>query len=313
MKNQVTICEVGLRDGLQSEKIAISVLDRIKLAKQLSKAGLARVELGSFVRPDWVPQMAGTRDIVISMNQWAKRSKVKTRFPVLVPNIRGLEEAVESGVTEIAIFGSVTESFSKANLNATKIEAKRRFTEVTREALNRKIKVRGYLSVCFGCPFEGDVRIKDVMKSVADLIELGCYEVSIGDTIGVAHATQVAKTFEAISKIQKIDYFAGHFHDTRGQALTNVLMAYQKGVRVFDSSFGGLGGCPYAPASTGNVATEELIYLFNGMGVQTGVDIEKLLQVGLDLAQIIQRPLPSRLHRAGLLKLKKAKKKTVKV
>jgi hydroxymethylglutaryl-CoA lyase len=313
MKNQVTICEVGLRDGLQSEKIAISVLDRIKLAKKLVQAGLPRVELGSFVRADWVPQMAGTRDIVMAMNHWAKRVHSKVAFPVLVPNLRGLEDAIESGVKEIAIFASVTECFSKANLNASKAEAKKRFSEVTREALKRKIKVRGYLSVCFGCPFEGEVKIKDVVKSASELVELGCYEVSIGDTIGVAHAAQVAKTFQALSKIQDISYFAGHFHDTRGQALTNVLMAYQQGVRVFDSSFGGLGGCPYAPASTGNVATEELIYLFDGMGVKTGVDIEKLMQVGKDLAVIIQRPLPSRLHRAGLFKQKLARKRAAKV
>jgi len=313
MKNLVTICEVGLRDGLQSEKIAISVMDRIKLAKKLSLAGLPRVELGSFVRADWVPQMAGTREIVKSITQWAKQRKSKTDYPTLVPNYRGLEEAIESGVSEVAIFGSVTESFSKVNLNASRREARLRFSEVTQEARRKKIKVRGYLSVCFGCPFEGEVKIKDVVKAAGDLIELGCFEVSVGDTIGVAHAAQVAATFDQLSKLNEVSYFAGHFHDTRGQALSNVLISYQMGVRVFDSSFGGLGGCPYAPFSTGNVATEELVYLFNGMGVKTGVDLQKLMAVGHELAGIIQRPLPSRLHRAGTLKAKVSKKKAAKI
>jgi len=309
MKNEVTICEVGLRDGLQSEKIAISVVDRVRLAKKLAQSGLPRVELGSFVRADRVPQMAGTKEIVKAINNWAKRSHISSRFPVLVPNLKGLEEAIECEVKEIAIFGSVTESFSKANLNASRSEAKKRFIEVTREAHKRNIKVRGYLSVCFGCPFEGEVKINDVVKAAVELADMGCYEISIGDTIGVAHAALVIKTFEALSKIKPLSYFAGHFHDTRGQALANVLVAYQMGVRVFDSSFGGLGGCPYAPASTGNLATEELVYLFDGMGVNTGVDLTKLIQVGQELASIIQRPLPSKLHRAGLFKVKQAKKR----
>jgi hydroxymethylglutaryl-CoA lyase len=223
--------------------------------------------------------------------------------------MKGLEDAIESNVNEIAIFASVTESFSKANLNASRAEARKRYAEVTREALKRNIKVRGYLSVCFGCPFEGEVKIKDVVRAASELVELGCYEISIGDTIGVAHAALVTQTFEALSKVKPLSFFAGHFHDTRGQALTNVLVAYQMGLRVFDSSFGGLGGCPYAPASTGNVATEELVYLFDGLGVSTGVDLTKLMQVGFELANLIQRPLPSRLHRAGLFRVKQVKKR----
>lgn len=300
-KSKVTLVEVGLRDGLQSEKITISVSDRVKLAKMLTDCGLSRIELGSFVREDWVPPMTGTRDIVLKMLQWqSKQLKAKnTRYSVLVPNLKGLEEAIETEVEEIAIFASVTEGFSRANLNASRKEAFLRFQEVAKAALKKKIKVRGYLSVCFGCPFEGAVAIKEVVRAADSLLALGCYEISIGDTIGVAGSGQVKKVFAALQKVAPLSKFAGHFHDTRGQALANVLTAYDFGVRVFDASFGGLGGCPYAPTSTGNVATEELVYLFDSLGVQTGVDLKGLNRAGQYLANVIQRPLPSRLWRAG--------------
>lgn len=298
-KTMVEIVEVGLRDGLQSEKIAVSVSDRLHLAKLLVKAGLPRIELGSFVREDWVPQMAGSAEIIKKMSRWKKQQSAQVRFSALVPNLVGLEKAIGSGVEEVAIFGSCSESFSKANLNSSRIEAYRKFTTVTQLARQHKIKVRGYLSVCFGCPFEGPMPIKQVLKSVEQMMKLNCYEISIGDTIGVASAGQTKKLFKALSQLAPLNYFAGHFHDTRGQALTNVLSAYELGVRVFDASFGGVGGCPYAPQSTGNVATEELVYLFDDLGVKTGIDQKQLHRAGQFLSKSIRRPLPSRLWRAS--------------
>lgn len=296
---KVQIVEVGLRDGLQSEKIAVSVADRIHLAKLLVKAGLPRVELGSFVREDWVPQMAGTSEIVKKMYRWRNQQSKKVGFSVLVPNQIGLQQAIESGVEEVALFGSCTESFSKANLNSSRKAAHDKFREVAELAHQHKLKVRGYLSVCFGCPFEGQVSVKQVLKSVEQMMQLNCYEISIGDTIGVASPGQVRVLFTELKKMAPLSFFAGHFHDTRGQALANVLSSYELGVQVFDASFGGVGGCPYAPQSTGNVATEELVYLFDGLGVKTGVDLKLLHRAGQFLSKSIRRPLPSRLWRAS--------------
>lgn len=298
-KANVQIVEVGLRDGLQSEKIAVSVTDRIHLAKLLVKAGLPRIELGSFVREDWVPQMAGSAEIIKKMYRWKNQQGHKVRFSALVPNQVGLEQAINSGVEEIALFGSCSESFSKANLNSSRLEAHRKFIAVAQQARQNKIKVRGYLSVCFGCPFEGTINIKQVIKSVEQMMELNCYEISIGDTIGVASAGHTKSLFKELSKLAPLSYFAGHFHDTRGQALTNILSSYELGVRVFDASFGGVGGCPYAPQSTGNVATEELVYLFDGLGIKTGIDQKQLHRAGQFLSKSIRRPLPSRLWRAS--------------
>ncbi|MCS6838174.1 MAG: hydroxymethylglutaryl-CoA lyase [Bdellovibrionaceae bacterium] len=298
--DEVIICEVGLRDGLQAEKIALSVQDKVTLAQKLSLSGIPRVELGSFVRTDLIPQMSGTEDVVRIMRAWAKEKGITTQFSVLVPNLKGLEKALSVNVEEIAIFASVTEKFSLANLNASRHEVRERLKLVCSQALSAGIKVRGYLSVVFGCPYEGQVRIDEVLGAVEELLNMGCYEISLGDTIGVAHAGQVQTWLSEIGRRFPLRLFAGHFHDTRGQALSNILVSYQMGIRVFDASFGGFGGCPYAPRSTGNVATEEVLYLFQGLGQCTSIDMHQLLQAADYLSQLINRPLPSRLARSGL-------------
>lgn len=308
--NSVQIVEVGLRDGLQSEKIAIGLNEKLKLAQMLTESGLTRIELGSFVRSDWVPQMSGSFELIKKMNQWKKRKFSHVAYSALVPNTKGLDLALQSGVKEIAIFASCSEAFSKANLNASRIEVHKRYKEVSTRAHKEGLKLRGYLSVCFGCPFEGFVSIKQVQEASEKLFDLGCYEVSLGDTIGVARVGQIEVLLDKLSSQFKLTQFAGHFHDTRGQALLNVYKSYEMGLRVFDSSFGGLGGCPYAPASTGNIATEELVYMFESLGISTQVDLKKLIQAGEFLSQSIQRPLPSRYWRAESKQkaVKKAKK-----
>ncbi len=303
-KNKVSIVEVGLRDGLQNEKVFLKTSDKVAVAKLLLQSGVKRVELGSFVREDWVPQMADTKKVVNQIFNLSNKSKYqKNQMSVLVPNLQGLEQAIKNRVSEIALFASCTEGFSKANLNASKSESAKRFKLVAQKAKENNIKVRGYLSVCFGCPFDGPVLPKVVVKEAEKLFEMGCFEVSIGDTIGVAGPKDIEKVFTLLSKTIPIERLAGHFHDTRGQAVANALKAYELGVRVFDSSVGGIGGCPYAPYSTGNVATEELVYMFNSMGISTGIDLPLFLKAADKMSKLLLRPLPSRLARAGLVKV----------
>jgi hydroxymethylglutaryl-CoA lyase len=216
---------------------------------------------------------------------------------VLVPNVKGFERALEVGVKEVAIFGACSESFSKSNINCSIDESLVRFSEVLKLSHKNKIRVRGYLSVCFGCPFEGEVAVKRVVKLAQWMIDHGCFEVSIGDTIGIAHPKQVEQVFSRLLRVIPAKKLAGHFHDTRGMAMANILTAYQLGIRVFDSSLGGLGGCPYAPSATGNVATEEVLYLFEGMNAQTGMDLKKILTLARTLPALIGREVPSRLAR----------------
>jgi hydroxymethylglutaryl-CoA lyase len=292
---KVQIVEVGLRDGLQNERVILSATDKIRLAQGLLEAGVSRLELGAFVREDRIPQMKSTAEVV---------EKIRQLFPqkfhgcsVLVPNVKGFERALEVGVKEVAIFGACSESFSKSNINCSIDESLVRFSEVLKLSHKNKIRVRGYLSVCFGCPFEGEVAVKRVVKLAQWMIDHGCFEVSIGDTIGIAHPKQVEQVFSRLLRVIPAKKLAGHFHDTRGMAMANILTAYQLGIRVFDSSLGGLGGCPYAPSATGNVATEEVLYLFEGMKAQTGMDLKKILALARTLPALIGREVPSRLAR----------------
>lgn len=298
-KNTVQIVEVGLRDGLQNEKINLSIEQKVELGKRLMAAGIKRMEAGAFVRFDRVPQMQGSDKVYTQLHTFNK----KMELSVLVPNEVGMTKAIEIGVKEIAVFAGCSESFSQRNINCSIEESFERFEKVFALAKKNKIKVRGYLSVCFGCPFEGKVSEEKVVKIAKRLYKMGAYEISIGDTIGVAHAGQVKSLFTKLKKEIPVAKLAGHFHDTRGQALANILEAYSLGVRVFDSSIGGLGGCPYAPAATGNVATEDVLYMFQSMNAKTGVDLKKILEIHPWLTQQMGKELPSKLGQVGLLKV----------
>lgn len=304
MKKSVVIVEMGLRDGLQNEKTVLDADTRMEFAKRLIDAGVKRVEIGAFVSPQWVPQMAGTAEIVEKAFELVKSKQVsrKVEFSVLVPNERGMMDAIKSGVKEVAIFASCSESFSLKNINCSIEESFKRFEPVMALAKKHKIKVRGYLSACFACPFEGKVSEAKVVKLAHRMHKLGVYEISIGDTIGAANVGQVESLFKKLKKVIPVKKLAGHFHDTRGQALANILAAYKQGVTVFDTSLGGLGGCPYAPGATGNVATEDVVYMFHGMGIKTGLSLEKLIALNPWVTEKIQHPLPSKVGRVGTLK-----------
>lgn len=302
MSGRVELVELGLRDGLQNEKQAISVNTRIELARRIAAAGIRRMEIGSFVRADKVPQMAGSKEVTLGAMQLQKEKIIspQVRFCALVPNEKGMIEALSTKVHEVAIFASCTESFSKANINCSIEESFQRFVPVMALAKKHKVKVRGYLSVCFGCPYEGKVSESKVISLARRLFQMGCYEISIGDTIGVADPLQVERLFKKLKKVIPIKKLAGHFHDTRGTAVANILRAYQIGIRTFDASLGGLGGCPYAPGSAGNVSTEDVAYMFAGMGVKTGLDLQSYIEVSRWLAAQMHKELPSKVAKAGL-------------
>ncbi len=301
-KGKVKIVEVGLRDGLQNESTVLTTAQRFELLEKLIAAGTKTFEVGAFVSPKWVPQMAVSKELTdLVLKKYPDQKKFHSS--VLVPNEIGLKGAMETGIKEIAIFASSTETFSQKNINCSIEESFQRFEPIMKIAKKNKIKVRGYLSVCFGCPFEGDVPEKKVVELAKRLYKMGCYEISIGDTIGVATVNQVDSLFKKLKKVVPIAKLAGHFHDTRGQALANILEAYKVGVRVFDSSIGGLGGCPYAKGATGNVATEDVVYMFDGMDVNTGLDIDKLCAINRWLEPQMNHALSSRVGKVGTLKV----------
>lgn len=297
---KVTIVEMALRDGLQNEKVVLSTDARLEILKHLLDIGSRRIEVGAFVSPQWVPQMAGSMEVTTAAMKM--KTPKGTEFSVLVPNEKGMMMAIESGVKEVAIFAAASESFSKKNINCTIDESFERFKPVMALAKKHKIKVRGYLSTCFGCPFEGKVSEAKVVQLAKRLHQLGCYEISIGDTIGVANPAQVQSVFKKLKKAIPVKKLAAHFHDTRGTALANILEAYQLGVTVFDASMGGLGGCPYAPGAAGNVSTEDVAYMFHGMGVKTGLDIDKMVAIYPWLTEKIQHTLSTKVGKVGFLK-----------
>lgn len=304
MKDSVVrIVEVGLRDGLQNEKTTLSLEDRHELARRLAEAGSREIELGAFVSHQWVPQMAGSHELISRVIEERKEKNSvfkKTRLSALAPNMRGLEGAIASGVERIAVFASASESFSKKNINCTIKESFVRYKEVIDEAHRNGITVRGYLSMVFGCPFEGKISETKAVKYAAKLAELGCDEVSIGDTIGVADPAQVTRIGKALKSEIGKNQLAMHFHDTRGTALANILASLEIGFRTFDSSLGGLGGCPYAPVATGNVATEDVVYMLHRMGFKTGLNLAKLIDTARWLEPKMNHELPSKVSRAGL-------------
>ena len=289
----VTIVEVGPRDGLQNEAAKLSVADRVAFCDGLVEAGLRVVEVGAFVSPRWVPQMADSPEV---LRRVVRREGV--RLPVLVPNRRGFDAALEAGAREIAVFTAASETFSQKNINASIDESFERFREFVAEARRDGIWVRGYVSTCFGCPYEGPVAPDSVFEVAERLVEAGCSEISIGDTIGVAVPSHVEDVMGALSERVPQQSLAVHFHDTRGTALANVLAALNIGITIVDSSAGGLGGCPYAPGASGNLATEDLVYMLDGMGISTGVDLDALARASRALEPRLDHALPSRFLQA---------------
>jgi hydroxymethylglutaryl-CoA lyase len=290
LPGEVTIWEVGPRDGLQNEKLVVDLGVKLEFIDRLADAGLRTIEATSFVHPKWVPQLADAADLLAGLS---KRDGV--RYPVLVPNDRGLDRALEAGVTHIAIFASATETFAQKNLNRTLDSQFEMFDSVVPRARAAGMEVRGYLSMCFGDPWEGPVPRDQVVAAGKRLLDLGCSQLSLGDTIGVATPGQVEALIGAFSSPESL---AVHFHDTYGQALANTLAALQCGVSTVDSSAGGLGGCPYAESATGNLATEDLVWMLDGLGVSHGVDLNKLADTSAWMAGKLGRPSPSRVVQA---------------
>ncbi|MGW5260528.1 hydroxymethylglutaryl-CoA lyase [Microbispora sp. NPDC004025] len=291
---RVTIYEVGPRDGLQNESAVVPVEVKREFIGRLAEAGLTTIEATSFVHPKWVPQLADAGELLESLPRVPG-----VRYPVLVPNERGLDRALEQGVADIAIFGSATESFAQRNLNRTVESQYEMFAPVVERALAHGMRVRAYVSMCFADPWEGPVVPAQVARVGRRLLDLGCYELSLGDTIGVGTPRHVEALLDAFAEAGVgPDRLAVHFHDTYGQALANTLTAIRRGITVVDSSAGGIGGCPYAKSATGNLATEDLVWMLDGLGVETGVDVRSLAATSLWLAGILGRPSPSRVVQA---------------
>ena len=295
----IQVVEVGARDGLQNEARSLALTDRARFVRHLAASGLKRIEAGAFVSPKWVPQMQGSRELIDALYA-DPPPQAGVRLSALVPNEKGMHDALQTKIAEVAVFGASSESFSRQNINCSIDESLRRFTEVTALARQNGRRVRGYLSVAFGCPYEGAVPEAKVVKLIETYFKIGVYEVSIGDTIGVATPKQVRSLLKRLDGRVPVKKLAMHFHDTRGTALANVLAALDLGVRVFDSSFGGLGGCPYAKGASGNLATDDLVYMLHGMGFETGVDLTRLLTFTGEMQTLIGRKLPSRTAEAGL-------------
>jgi isopropylmalate/homocitrate/citramalate synthase len=291
---RVTVVEVGPRDGLQNEATVLTVGDRVAFCRELVAAGLSVVEVGAMVSPKRVPQMAGSDEV---LRQVERRPGL--RLPVLVPNRKGFEAARAAGAREVAVFTAASETFNRRNINASIDESFARFAEFVPEARRDGLWVRGYVSTCFGCPYEGRVAPEKVVEVARRLVELGGDEVSIGDTIGVAVPSQVAEVMGRLGDTLPRERLAVHLHDTRGTALANVLAALQEGIATVDSAAGGLGGCPFAPGASGNLATEDLLYMLHGMGIETGVDLGKVVRASRGLASRLGRALPSRYLQAA--------------
>lgn len=291
--NTVKIVEVGPRDGLQNEKQIIALQDKLSLIDGLAAAGLKVIESGSFVSPKWVPQMADSADIFAKLN---RRNGVT--YSALTPNLKGFEAAMAAKVNEVAVFGAASESFSQKNINCSINESLQRFEPLLALAKQHNIPVRGYLSCVLGCPYEGDVPASKVAEVAAKLLDMGCYEISLGDTIGVGTPVKTTKMLEAVLENVPVDKVAVHFHDTYGQALANILVALQLGVSVVDSAVAGLGGCPYAKGASGNVATEDVVYMLNGMGIKTGVDLSLLTLAGQKIMSVLGRSSQSKVATA---------------
>ncbi|MBW9090705.1 hydroxymethylglutaryl-CoA lyase [Rhizobium wenxiniae] len=281
---KVRLVEVGPRDGLQNEVRPLSVADRVEMIDGLIEAGLTTIEAGSFVSPKWVPQMAGSAEVLASLGR-----REGVNLPMLVPNFKGFEAARDAGAREIAIFASASESFSQKNINCSIDESFERFVPVLEGAQEAGMRVRGYVSCVLGCPYEGQVALSSVVSVASRLHAMGCYEISLGDTIGIGTPKAAATMVRAVAGEIPVSAIALHEHNTYGQALANILACLEEGVAVFDSSVGGLGGCPYAKGATGNVATEELVFMLEGIGIPTGIDLSRLARVAVETAEKLGR------------------------
>ncbi|WP_439862240.1 hydroxymethylglutaryl-CoA lyase [Pseudomonas sp. MBLB4136] len=295
LPTHVRLVEVGPRDGLQNEKQPISIADKVRLVDDLSAAGLGYIEVGSFVSPKWVPQMAGSREVFAGIQQ-----RPGVTYAALTPNMKGFEAALEAGVKEVAVFAAASESFSQKNINCSIGESLQRFLPLLEAAQQHGIRVRGYVSCVLGCPYDGFIAPEQVARVASDLFAMGCYEVSLGDTIGTGTAGDTRRLIEVVGRDIPRDRLAGHFHDTYGQALANIYASLLEGVSVFDSSVAGLGGCPYAKGASGNVASEDVLYLLDGLGIATDVDLDRLIAAGQRICSVLGKENGSRVARARL-------------
>ncbi|MEN4751085.1 MULTISPECIES: hydroxymethylglutaryl-CoA lyase [unclassified Pseudomonas] len=295
LPQRVRLVEVGPRDGLQNESRPVSVSDKLQLVHDLADAGVSYIEAGSFVSPKWVPQMAGSAELFAGIQ---RRDGVT--YAALTPNLRGFEDALAAGVKEVAVFAAASESFSQRNINCSISESLDRFLPIMEAARLHGISVRGYVSCVLGCPYEGDIAPKQVAAVANELYAMGCYEVSLGDTIGTGTPGATRTLFNVVAGQIPRGKLAGHFHDTYGQALTNIYASLLEGIQVFDSSVAGLGGCPYAKGATGNVASEDVVYLLNGLGIETGIDLHTLIAAGQRISDTLGRANGSRVARARL-------------
>jgi len=293
MTRFVRIVEVGPRDGLQNEPGEVPTAVKVELIERLADAGLPAVEATAFVSPKWVPRMADHTEVLERL-----RRKPGVSYPVLTPNLKGFESARAAGATEVAVFGAASEAFSKKNINCSIAESLARFQPIIEFALKDKVKVRGYVSCVLGCPYEGDVAPERVAEVAAALYEMGCYEVSLGDTIGVGTPGKARAMIEACARRVPLERLAGHYHDTYGQALANIYASLELGLSTFDASIAGLGGCPYAAGASGNVATEDVVYMLHGLGIETGVDLRRLVEIGRWICGVLGREPASKVNRA---------------
>jgi len=293
LPRKVRIVEVGPRDGLQNEASRVPTEIKIELIHRLADAGLPAVEATAFVSPKWVPQMSDSAQVMAGL-----RRKPGVAYPVLVPNLQGFEAACAAGAEEVAVFGAASETFSLRNTNCSIAQSLERFAPVVKAARAHKMRVRGYISCAAGCPYEGEVKPRAVTAVAVKLYEMGCYEISLGDTIGVGTPRKIRRMIEAVAARVPVEKLAGHYHDTYGQALANIYASLELGVKTFDSSVAGLGGCPYAKGATGNVATEDVIYMLEGLGIRTGVDLTRLRQAGKFICAELGREPDSKVARA---------------
>jgi hydroxymethylglutaryl-CoA lyase len=298
LPKKVTLVDVGPRDGLQNEAQPVPTTAKIELIHRLQDAGLPAVQATAFVSPKWVPQMADNAEVMAGIQR-----KPGVSYPVLVPNRKGLDAAMAAGAKEIVVFGAATEAFSKKNTNCTIAEGVARFSEVCDEALKHGIRVRGDISVCLGCPYEGEVSAQAVANVAQAMAQIGCEQITICDTIGTGTAGKTRAAIEAVAKHIAIERLAIHVHDTYGQAIANIYAALECGITIFDSSVAGLGGCPYAKGATGNVATEDVLYLLDGLGIETGVDMKKLIAAGDFICGVLGKPTASRAAKALAAKM----------
>ena len=295
LPQSVRLVEVGPRDGLQNEANPVSIADKVALVNDLSSAGLRFIEVGSFVSPKWVPQMAGSAEVFAAIEQHQN-----VVYSALTPNLRGFEDAVAAGVREVAVFAAASEAFSQRNINCSIKESLERFGPIMDAARLHGIRVRGYVSCVLGCPYEGAVSPQQVAAVSRELLDMGCYEISLGDTIGTGTPGATRQLFDVVGGQVPRKQLAGHFHDTYGQALANIYASLLEGIEVFDSSVAGLGGCPYAKGASGNVASEDVLYMLNGLGITTGVDLDRLISAGQRISQALGRANGSRVAKARL-------------